>query len=305
AKPTPVVAAVPQALPPTKATPAQLPVVTTRAGKELREELAAGGTAPSGSSDNEEYILAVDFVASVRERFQDQPEVYEQFLEVLMAFSENEESTVTVVAEKIQELFGGYPDMVEGFRYFLPPEVRADFGAAISAAADKSEKRKKKKRGKQLSEQAEESSRRARTAARRRTTSDKRRIRRVVRSQSPARDTRWNERQVLKVLPSGERIDVMKCTQVTPGYRLLPVHVLPPRSSRSEMEARTRGTLNETVISVASGSEDSFKSKTMNEHERRLHELDDDRFELDMIIDQNAAAMRALQVVFCVCVCVC
>lgn len=58
--------------------------------------------------------------------------------------------------------------------------------------------------------------------------------------------------------------------------------------------------------SIPTGSEDfSFKSTRKNIYEENLFKCEDERFELDMVIENNAAAIRVLEpVVEQVCVCV-
>jgi len=57
-----------------------------------------------------------------------------------------------------------------------------------------------------------------------------------------------------------------------------------------------KSVLNDTWVSVPTGSEDfSFKNSRKNQFEEVLFKCEDDRFELDLVIELNASAMRALE----------
>lgn len=83
-------------------------------------------------------------------------------------------------------------------------------------------------------------------------------------------------------------------TEATPSYRELPEGiVIPPSSGRTPL---CEAVLNNTVISFQTGSEDfSFKATRKNIYEENLFKCEDERFELDMLIENNAAAIRALE----------
>ena len=54
--------------------------------------------------------------------------------------------------------------------------------------------------------------------------------------------------------------------------------------------------LNDNWVSVTSGSEDfSFKAMRKNQYEESLFRCEDDRFEMDMIIETNSSVIEALQ----------
>lgn len=89
-------------------------------------------------------------------------------------------------------------------------------------------------------------------------------------------------------------VDFTICHQVTPSYRELPPQILVPHSSgRNELADEV---LNDTCISIPTGSEDfSFKSTRKNIYEENLFKIEDERFELDMLIENNSAAIRVLE----------
>ncbi|XP_073227098.1 paired amphipathic helix protein Sin3-like 4 isoform X1 [Cicer arietinum] len=79
-------------------------------------------------------------------------------------------------------------------------------------------------------------------------------------------------------------LDLSNCEQCTPSYRLLPKNYpIPLVSQRTELGAKV---LNDHWVSVTSGSEDySFKHMRKNQYEESLFRCEDDRFELDMLLE--------------------
>ncbi|KAM0958184.1 hypothetical protein ACFX13_023925 [Malus domestica] len=90
-----------------------------------------------------------------------------------------------------------------------------------------------------------------------------------------------------------QELDLSNCERCTPSYRLLPEdYPIPSASQRSELGAQV---LNDHWVSVTSGSEDySFKHMRRNQYEESLFRCEDDRFELDMLLESvSSTAKRA------------
>ncbi|KAL9230128.1 hypothetical protein vseg_005517 [Gypsophila vaccaria] len=81
-----------------------------------------------------------------------------------------------------------------------------------------------------------------------------------------------------------QELDLSNCQRCTPSYRLLPPdYPIPTVSHRSELGAQL---LNDYWVSVTSGSEDySFKHMRRNQYEESLFKCEDDRYELDMLLE--------------------
>ncbi|XWS34893.1 hypothetical protein CRYUN_Cryun21dG0076100 [Craigia yunnanensis] len=79
-------------------------------------------------------------------------------------------------------------------------------------------------------------------------------------------------------------LDLSNCERCTPSYRLLPNNYpIPSASQRTELGSEA---LNDHWVSVTSGSEDySFKHMRKNQYEESLFRCEDDRFELDMLLE--------------------
>ncbi|KAM7468597.1 hypothetical protein LguiB_016159 [Lonicera macranthoides] len=89
-----------------------------------------------------------------------------------------------------------------------------------------------------------------------------------------------------------QELDLSNCDSCTPSYRLLPKnYLIPSASQRTEIGAQV---LNDHWVSVTSGSEDySFKHMRKNQYEESLFRCEDDRFELDMLLESvNATTKR-------------
>lgn len=89
-------------------------------------------------------------------------------------------------------------------------------------------------------------------------------------------------------------IDFSNCRQCTPSYRALPDNY--PNVAVSEASPLERSVLNTTWVSVPTGSEDfSFKSMRKNQYEEALFRCEDERYEVDMVIDNNVSTIRVLE----------
>jgi len=89
-------------------------------------------------------------------------------------------------------------------------------------------------------------------------------------------------------------IDLSQCHRCTPSYRRLPrSYPYAPASERSELDEQV---LNNLWVSVPTGSEDfSFKNMRKNQYEEALFKCEDERYEIDMVIDQNNSTIRILE----------
>mmetsp|Transcript_6575 Transcript_6575/g.13303 ORF Transcript_6575/g.13303 Transcript_6575/m.13303 type:complete len:1590 (+) Transcript_6575:983-5752(+) len=89
-------------------------------------------------------------------------------------------------------------------------------------------------------------------------------------------------------------IDFDNCRSCTPSYRGLPAAF--PKAPCSERTALCRSVLNDTWVSVPFGSEDAgSKGFRRSPNEDALFRAEDDHYEVDLVIDSNLAAIRALE----------
>lgn len=111
--------------------------------------------------------------------------------------------------------------------------------------------------------------------------------------QARDRSRHANIQQKYISLPISE-LDVGTWERTTPSYVMLPAGY--PRLKATGRDELGMSVLNDDWVSVTSGSEDyNFKHYRKNQYEDFLFMAEDDHFELDMVIDQNASAIKSLQ----------
>ncbi len=71
----------------------------------------------------------------MQNRFQDKPEIYKQFLEILQTY-QRESKPIQDVYAQVTTLFGTAPDLLEDFKQFLPESAAQAKAAAAKAAED-------------------------------------------------------------------------------------------------------------------------------------------------------------------------
>ncbi|XP_031549385.1 paired amphipathic helix protein Sin3a-like isoform X2 [Actinia tenebrosa] len=91
-------------------------------------------------------------------------------------------------------------------------------------------------------------------------------------------------------------IDYSSCKRYGTSYRALPKSYTQPKcSGRSDL---CRDVLNDTWVSFPSWSEDTpFPGTRKTQYEEYIYRCEDERFELDVVLESNAATVRALEAV--------
>ncbi|KAK3694685.1 hypothetical protein B0T22DRAFT_78657 [Podospora appendiculata] len=89
----------------------------------------AGPPNPNGSAAQQAAIMekrgpvefnhAISYVNKIKNRFQDKPEIYKQFLEILQTY-QREQKPIQDVYSQVTTLFHTAPDLLEDFKQFLP-----------------------------------------------------------------------------------------------------------------------------------------------------------------------------------------
>ncbi|KAF6097007.1 SIN3 transcription regulator family member B [Phyllostomus discolor] len=89
-------------------------------------------------------------------------------------------------------------------------------------------------------------------------------------------------------------IDYSSCKRIGSSYRALPKTYQQPKCSGRT--AICKEVLNDTWVSFPSWSEDStFVSSKKTPYEEQLHRCEDERFELDVVLETNLATIRVLE----------
>ena len=103
--------------------PQQLPALNNT---NQPPQLANGGP---GATQGQQPILndALTYLDQVKVRFQDQPDVYNRFLDIMKDFKSQAIDTPGVI-DRVSSLFNGHPQLIQGFNTFLPPGYKIEAG---------------------------------------------------------------------------------------------------------------------------------------------------------------------------------
>ncbi|XP_068175137.1 paired amphipathic helix protein Sin3b isoform X2 [Antennarius striatus] len=92
----------------------------------------------------------------------------------------------------------------------------------------------------------------------------------------------------------GREVDYASCKRLGSSYRALPKTYQQPKCSGRTILCKE--VLNDTWVSFPSWSEDStFVSSKKTPYEEQLHRCEDERFELDVVLETNLATIRVLE----------
>lgn len=95
---------------------------------------------------------------------------------------------------------------------------------------------------------------------------------------------------------AGMEIDYSACKRHGASYRGLPRNFIQPKCSGRT--ALCKEVLNDTLVSFPSWSEDStFVSSRKTQYEEYIYRCEDERFELDIVIESNLLTIRVLEAV--------
>ncbi|XP_010471006.1 PREDICTED: paired amphipathic helix protein Sin3-like 4 [Camelina sativa] len=179
----------------------------------------------------------------------------------------------------VRNLIGVYPDLMDAFRVFLAQCDKND-GLLSGIVSKKSLWSEGKCPQPTKSQDIETDREREKIQRYRERDREKERLEKAAASQ------KWAK-------PISE-LDLSNCEQCTPSYRLLPKNYpIPIASQKMEIGSQV---LNDHWVSVTSGSEDySFKHMRKNQYEESLFKCEDDRFELDMLLESVVSATNRVE----------
>ncbi|CAI0386549.1 unnamed protein product [Linum tenue] len=219
------------------------------------------------------------FCEKVKEKLRN-PDAYQEFLRCLHLYTE-EIITPPELQSLVGDLIGRYPDLMDGFNDFLSRcEKNGNFPRPVKAEDRDRERVLERDDG------AKERDREMRERDR----LDKN----VAFSNKDTGSHKmplYSSKDKFLWKPVSE-LDLSNCDSCTPSYRLLPKNYpIPMASAKKGIGAEV---LNDHWVSVTSGSEDySFKHMRKNQYEESLFRCEDDRFELDMLLESvNATTKR-------------
>ncbi|CAH8363812.1 unnamed protein product [Eruca vesicaria subsp. sativa] len=233
-----------------------------------------GDIATSSTHDDKGHVQELAFVDRVKAKLKTSE--YQEFLRCLNLFSK-EIISQPELQSLVGDLIGVYPDLIEAFRVFLVQCEKND--GLLSGILTKKSLWSDGKVPQPTKSQDKDTDRECDKVERFRE-----RDREKERLEKAAASQKWAK-------PINE-LDLSNCEQCTPSYRLLPKNYpIPIASQKMEIGSQV---LNDHWVSVTSGSEDySFTHMRKNQYEESLFRCEDDRFELDMLLESvNSATNR-------------
>lgn len=255
------------------------------------------GPVPQASTEDKKTVKGVigvqyPFFDKVKARLRSR-DTYQEFLKCLNIFSQ-EIISRDELQSLVGDILGKHADLMEGFTEFLThcENVEGYLAGVFS--------------GRKLGDFAEGASVKDVKTER---DGDRERNREKEKERERQRDTKERERDVKpsqaakegshKMVSNKDKyinkpiseLDLSNCDRCTPSYRLLPKHY--PRPVSTHRTALGNSVLNDSWVSVTSGSEDySFKHMRKNQYEESLFRCEDDRFELDMLLEGTAVTAK-------------
>ncbi|XP_019164891.1 PREDICTED: paired amphipathic helix protein Sin3-like 3 isoform X2 [Ipomoea nil] len=248
----------------------------------FREDSAAGHFNQGGEGVLDQDLMFFD---NIKERLQNSDD-YQQLLKCLHTYS-GETITKEQLVSLVSALLGGHPDLMGGFNEFI---TRCDnIDGYLTATLNKRSLWNDGKVPRLVKSEDRDRDRDCECEER-----------------NQDRDTRERDRlkelHGQKMFSSKDKyiakpiheLDLSNCERCTPSYRLLPKNYPNPiASQRTEIGKEV---LNDRWVSVTSGSEDySFKHMRKNQYEESLFRCEDDRFELDMLLESVNVTTRRVE----------
>ncbi|XP_009383768.2 paired amphipathic helix protein Sin3-like 4 isoform X1 [Musa acuminata AAA Group] len=239
------------------------------------------------------YTREFNFCEKVKEKLS--PDTYQEFLKCLHIYSK-EIINRTELKNLVSDILGKFPDLMEGFNEFLAHCENIDgflegvFRKRHMARPVKIEDRDREREC-EMDEQEKVHERRERNKEGDRV--DKGALFNS-RDGTSHKSSLLSSKEKYNICKPISELDLSNCQRCTPSYRLLPKNYsIPPASHRTELGASV---LNDVWVSVTSGSEDySFKHMRKNQYEESLFRCEDDRFELDMLLESVNATTKLVE----------
>ncbi|KAH7289366.1 hypothetical protein KP509_31G072300 [Ceratopteris richardii] len=259
-------------------------------------EAMAGTSAPPPSVEEKKIPKGLQrkpaFFEHVKSKLRSR-ETYQEFLKCLNLYSE-EIITRKQLHSLVDGLLGKFPELVEGFNDFLA-HCESNEGYLANLVSKKLEDgpllkpKVERERERERDRDREDGVEHVQVAEK-----DRERERHLTSREVPShKGSLGGNREKFATKPISE-LDLSNCEQCTPSYRLLPKSY--PKPLVSHRKPLAHEVLNDSWVSVTSGSEDySFKHMRRNQYEESLFRCEDDRFELDMLLESTAVTAKRME----------
>ncbi|KAG6486831.1 hypothetical protein ZIOFF_055411 [Zingiber officinale] len=239
------------------------------------------------------YTREFNFCEKVKEKLH--PDTYQEFLKCLHIYSK-EIINRTELKNLVNDILGKYPDLMEGFYEFLAHCENIgglihlhDANGFLEGVFNKRHMTKPVKIEDKDKERDQEMVEREKDREKERVTE-----REKVDKGISQKTNLFSNKEKHNLWKPISELDLSNCQRCTPSYRLLPKNYpIPPTSHRTELG---ESVLNDFWVSVTSGSEDySFKHMRKNQYEESLFRCEDDRFEMDMLLESVNTTTKCVE----------
>lgn len=286
-------------------------------GFKINMEEAYPAPLPPNAKAPIEFNHAVQYVAKIKTRFKNEPEIYSEFLDILHDYQAKR--TIDEVYGRVQKLFDNQPDLLDEFKCFLPdgnvPKNRSRKGSD-DGHGDKKRKEMSppKLTGPMASEQLNLFDNIKNTIGRSHWSQLMKCLDMYTRKICSREELLSLVEDLLGSTPLLQQFkdilgfnisvetqisyfeffhlpDVMaQCKQVTPSYREFPKGLREPLcTGRDDLGKEVLNTKYFAMPPTAG------RKRQLNVHERELNSVEDQRVSLDVMIRSNAAAIRELE----------
>ncbi|CAF2133669.1 paired amphipathic helix protein Sin3-like 5 [Brassica napus] len=251
-----------------------------------------------------DFDEAIDFVNKIKARFGNDVRAYRRFLDILNMYKK-EGKSISTVYQEVTLLFQGHEDLLAEFVSFLPNNSGSDSAqyplsarSALPAMHPMHFDKRMKfgSRPDEYTDQREDGDENLVAAGDSRGKSlNQGQWRQVEDNEDGHENVVFGNGSHKNNMAKGiNELDLSDCVQCTPSYRHLPDdYPIPTSSYRNSLGEKV---LNDHWVSVTSGSEDySFKHMRKNQYEESLFRCEDDRFELDMLLESVNAAIKRVE----------
>uniref|UniRef100_A0A8B9KDB4 Paired amphipathic helix protein Sin3a n=1 Tax=Astyanax mexicanus TaxID=7994 RepID=A0A8B9KDB4_ASTMX len=283
---------------------------------------------PTQPSQKSKFNHAINYVNKIKNRFQGQPDIYKAFLEILHTYQKEQRNakeaggnytpalTEQEVYAQVARLFKNQEDLLSEFGQFLPDANSSLLNLKDSSVAEASkvgteslffEKVRKALR----SAEAYDNFLRCLVVFNQEVISRTELVQLVLPflGKFPELFTwfknflGYKEISHLESYPKERategiamEIDYSSCKRLGFSYRALPKSYQQPKcTGRTPL---CKEVLNDTWVSFPSWSEDStFVSSKKTQYEEHIYRCEDERFELDVVLETNLATIRVLETV--------
>uniref|UniRef100_A0A8C4IKX1 Paired amphipathic helix protein Sin3a n=1 Tax=Dicentrarchus labrax TaxID=13489 RepID=A0A8C4IKX1_DICLA len=269
-----------------------------------------------------EFNHAINYVNKIKNRFQGQPDIYKAFLEILHTYQKEQRNakeaggnytpalTEQEVYAQVARLFKNQEDLLSEFGQFLPDANSSVVSKVVSFSADivylLSQVRKALR-----SAEAYDNFLRCLFIFNQEVISRAELVQLVLPFLGKFPELfNWfknflgyREMSHIETYPKERategiamEIDYASCKRLGSSYRALPKSYQQPKcTGRTPL---CKEVLNDTWVSFPSWSEDStFVSSKKTQYEEHIYRCEDERFELDVVLETNLATIRVLETV--------